>query len=256
MFDAFNKKYVRKILARSWTEHSIEKNEDAITSMIFTPLRFMEGTEALSCFNVIFGNKLTDRQQSRVVSSFALELWPRGILTASSAIAKETRCEPDLVANINFNEGPPLVLVGEMKWDSYPSKTELEREVNREQAALTALNPDADLLIFALVKYLKEGFDQLPCHVLSWTEFHRRLNASLNFARQGSACRTWIEEVSKFLTLAEQTIFTGITQNYGALPVLGPKPIFYWAGFRGFSMNYDEILPSAGGQYFYAWRKR
>jgi len=140
MLDAFNKKHVRRILARSGTEHSNEMNEDAITSMVFTPLRFMERNKALSCFKVILGSHLSDRLQSRVVASFSLELWPRGIRIASNIVAKETRCEPDLVAHIHFDEGPPLVLVGEMKWDSSSSETVLEGEIKREQAALTEAN--------------------------------------------------------------------------------------------------------------------
>jgi hypothetical protein len=170
-------------------------------------------------------------------------------------VAKETRCEPDLVANFGFAEGRSLVIVGEMKWDSYPSKTELEDEINREKAALKAKNPDADVLIFYLVKYVKADFDELPCQMLSWTDFHHRLNEYRNFARQ-SPYRMWIEDVSVFLTLAEQTIFTGIKQTYAGLPVLGSKPIFYRTGFRGFSMDYGEVLHAAGGRYFYAGRER
>jgi hypothetical protein len=251
-----NKKGVRRILSRSGIEHSSGKNEDAITSMVFTPLRFMEWTEALECFKVIFGSKLSDRLKSRVVASFLLELWPRELRTTSTTVVKETRCEPDLVANIGFAEGPSLVIVGEMKWDSYPSKTELEDEINREKAALKAKNPGADFLIFSLVKYVKAGFDKLPCHMLSWTNFHRRLNECRNFARPGSPYRMWIEDVSAFLTLAEQTIFTGIKPTYAELPGPGSKPIFYRTGFRGFSMNYGEVPHAAGAPYFYAGRER
>lgn len=252
MLDAFNKKGVRRVLSRSGIEHSNEKNEDAITSMVFTPLRFMERTQALKCFEVIFGRKLSDRLKSPVLASFLLELWPRELRTTSNKLAKETRCEPDLVVRIGFTKGPSLLIVGEMKWDSYPSKTELENEINREKAALQSENPNADIWIFSLVKYKKAGFDDLPCHMLSWTEFHRKLNECRNDAPPASAYRTWIEDVSAFLTLAEQTIFTGIRRTYAVgLPALGSNPIFYRTGFRGFSMNYGEVLHPAGRPYFY-----
>jgi hypothetical protein len=256
MLDAFNKKGVREILSRNRIVHLIGKNEDAITSMVFTPLRFMEWTEALRCFEVIFGSELSNRLKSRVLASFLLELWPRELRATSNALAKETRCEPDLVAIIGFAEGPSLIIVGEMKWDSYPSKTELENQIKRERAALKARNPEGEFLIFSLVKYVKAGFDELPCHTLSWTDFHRRLNEYRNFVRQASPCRMWIEDVSAFLTLAEQTIFTGIKPTYPGLPVLGSKPIFYRTGFRGFLMNYGEVPYAAGERYFYAGRKQ
>jgi hypothetical protein len=255
MLDAFNKKGVRRVLSRSGIQHSNEKNEDAITSMVFTPVRFMEWDEALRCLDVIFGSKLSDRLKSRVLTSFSLELWPSGLRTASNTLAKQTRCEPDLVAYISFSAGPPLLIVGEMKWDSYPSKTELENEISREKAALQSKNPNADILIFSLVKYVRAGFDELPCQILSWTEFHRRLNEYLEFAPQASSYRMWIEDVSAFLTLAEQTIFTGIKSTYALLPALGSEPIFYLSGFRGFSMNYGEVPHIAGFRYFYARRE-
>lgn len=256
MLDAFIKKHVRKILARSGTEHSNEKNEDAITSMVFTPLRFMAVEDALNCLKVIFRNEPSGLW-SRRASTFSLELWPSGIRGTSHSGAKATRCEPDLVAKLSFDHGRDLVVVGEMKWDSYPSKDELGREVKREQEALRTLNAEADLLTFALVKYLRKDFDKLPCNVLlSWTEFHRRLNESLHFYDQQSACRRWMEDISKFLTLAEQTIFTGITNKYDGVPALGTNPVFYCSGFGGFWASYDEIPKAKGGHYFYARRKR
>ena len=105
------------------------------------------------------------------------------------------------------------------------------------------------------MKFLKDGYKKIPCDVLQWSELHRRLNASLNSGRQGTAYRTWVEEVSKFLSFAEQTIFTGITQKYDGLPVFGSKPIFYRSGFCGFSMNYGEISQPAEGLYFYGGRE-
>jgi hypothetical protein len=149
MLDAFLRKGVRKILTRNGRN----MDEDAITSMVFTPLRFMEPEEALNCLRLILTRQLADLTRSRRVSAFSLEFWPKG-LRSISATGANTRCEPDLVATVKFNDAPPLIIVGEMKWDSYPSKAELEAQIVRERNTIKEVNPKAEILMFALVATL------------------------------------------------------------------------------------------------------
>jgi hypothetical protein len=252
MLDAFIRKRVRKILTRNGRN----MDEDAITSMVFTPLRFMGPEEALNCLKLILTSQLADLTRSRRVSAFSFEFWPKGLRSISATGAK-TRCEPDLMARFEFSDGPPVIIVGEMKWDSYPSKAELEAQIARERTAIKEVNPKAEILMFAFVKFKKQyvegdGFNRAGCQVFEWNEFHQVLNRYLGTSpAQNSAQRRWASDISEFLICAEQAIFTGINEDYGPLPAAYLKPVFYRAGFRGFSMNYRE-LPSLEKQYFYS----
>lgn len=153
---------------------------------------------------------------------FSLEFWPKG-LRSISATGANTRCEPDLVATVEFNDGPPLIIVGEMKWDSYPSKAELEAQIVRERNTIKEANPKAEILMFAFVKFKKqymggEQFNRASCLVFEWTEFHQALNRYLSTSpAQESARRRWASDISEFLVRAEQTIFTGIKEGYSPL---------------------------------------
>ncbi len=252
MLDAFIRKGVRKILTRNGRN----MDEDAITSMVFTPLRFMEPEEALNCLRLILTRQLADLTRSRRVSSFSLKFWPVGIHSSSTIGAKTTRCEPDLVVSFKFNEGPPVIIIGEMKWDSYPSKADLEAQIVRERNAIREANPKAEILMFAFVKFKKkytegEGFNRAGCQVFEWTEFHQALNRYLGTTpAQDSAQRRWAGDIAEFLIRAEQTIFTGIKEDYGRLPAADRGPVFYRRGFRGFSINSGD-LPSFEKTIFY-----
>jgi hypothetical protein len=256
MLDAFIRKGVRKILARSGREHTNEMNEDAITSMVFTPLRFMEPNEALNCLRLILTRQLAELTRSRGVSSFSLQFWPIGLHSNSTIGAKKTRCEPDLLVNFEFNEGPPVIIIGEMKWDSYPSKAQLEAQILRERNAIKESNPKADVLMFAFVKFKKpymdvEGLHRAGCQVFEWAEFHQILNRYLGLSpAQDSVQRRWASDISEFLIRAEQMVFTGFNENYGHLPAADLGPVFYRRGFRGFSINSGK-LPAVERQCFY-----
>ncbi len=144
-----------------------------------------------------------------------------------------------------------------MKWDSYPSKAELEAQIVRERNAIKETNPKAEILMFAFVKFKKQymggqRFNRAGCLVFEWTEFHQALNRYLSTSpAQDSARRRWASDISEFLGRAEQTIFTGVKQEYGPLPAADVSPVFYRRGFRGFSMNYGDF-PSVERQCFYS----
>jgi hypothetical protein len=259
MLDAFIRKGVRRILSGSEPEHKNYTNEDAITSMVFTPLRYMAPDEALNCLGLILMRPLADLKQSRPISSFSVEFWPEGLRSKSTTtIGARTRCEPDLVARFEFTEGLSLMIIGEMKWDSYPSKAELEAQIARERHAIKEHYPKADILMFALVKSKKrymqgERFNRVGCLVFEWTEFHQLLNRYLRRSpARASAQWRWACDISNFLKLAEQTIFTGVKDDYGSLPAADLRTVFYRTGFRGFSMDYGDI-PSAENECFYSF---
>jgi hypothetical protein len=238
MLDAFNKKGVRKILGRSGLDHTNEKNEDAITSMVFSPLRYMSILEALSCFKAFLGPNFISQLSDRTLKTMNIQLWPGGLRAYSAAASKVTRCEPDLVARLTFDRGRPLIIVGEMKWDSFPTASELQAEIDRERAALLAEYLEHELFSFALVKYVKNEFLNLASRVLSWTEFHRELETRKGGAVPQSASLAWLKDVSSFLTRAEQSIFLGISKTYGPIPASDTRNLFYNGLFTGLSLQY------------------
>jgi hypothetical protein len=93
-----------------------------------------------------------------------------------------------------------------MKWDSYPSKTELEAQIVRERNTIKAANPNAAILMFAFVKFKKQYMGG---------ERHQALNRYLSTTpAQEFVRRRWASDISEFLVRAEQTIFTGIKEDY------------------------------------------
>jgi hypothetical protein len=72
MLDAFIKKGVRRVLEKGNDEHHNDKTEDAITSMVFTPLQFMSPDQALACFSAFLPD-LKDMLSGDVVLSQGAE---------------------------------------------------------------------------------------------------------------------------------------------------------------------------------------
>jgi hypothetical protein len=88
MLDAFIRKGARRILLTRTAEHQKDKNEDAITSMVFSPIQFMSAEDAFTCFKAVLPN-LPRRVTGRSVSSVHVEFWP-------SVMVEGARVEPDL----------------------------------------------------------------------------------------------------------------------------------------------------------------
>jgi hypothetical protein len=79
LLHAFNQKNVRRTLLRTETEHSIEKTEDAVTSMVFSPLAFMEPEAALTCLTALIGPEGTGNLLGRMPTEHDVEFWPKGL---------------------------------------------------------------------------------------------------------------------------------------------------------------------------------
>jgi hypothetical protein len=211
VLDAFVKKNVRRILLTRTAEHQNDKNEDAITSMVFTPLRFMSAENALSCFQLIFPelDKLTCGERAE---SAKIELWP-------SLKHLKRRVEPDLLAKFRFSRREPLTLVGEMKWDSEPTPEQVQRE--------TGAAGDGAYIFVIVKKRRGHTKDSLGCNrVLTWTEVHSQIFEARKRFPNNSPVFIWTTLVSDFLSRAEQLIFTG----FGSLPTVPERdegPIFF-----------------------------
>ena len=176
-------------------EHQNNKNEDAITSMIFTPLRFMSTHDVFACLIGILPG-LSARVAARSISSVRVELWP-------SIAVGNTRIEPDLRAVLQFADGGSLVLLGEMKWESSIAAEQLRREK-------TCVDANSGY-IFAIVKSRGAATAQgLGCNELrTWKEIHRSVRELSASHLPTSSVEDWAILVAGFLQIAEQLVFGG-----------------------------------------------
>ena len=88
----------------SWNskEHTSDKNEDAITSMVFTPLRFMAPGEALKCLRAVVPSIAEVALARGSPIDQNVTLWPPGLKARGWGGPGQTRVEPDLVAEFTF----------------------------------------------------------------------------------------------------------------------------------------------------------
>jgi hypothetical protein len=227
MLDAFITKNVRRVLGTS-KEHTSDKNEDAITSMVFTPLRFMAPGEALKCLRAVVPSIAEVALARGSPIDQNVTLWPPGLKARGWGGPGQTRVEPDLVAEFTFptsgSRTAKLVIVGEMKWDWDIDAVRLRKELNRERNALKASG--TTLFVFAVVKRQRSTPQELGCDdVLTWVDCHRNLEGFLRREAGDEASLRWARLVVRFLTLAERSTFTGFKNDYGVRGYEGP--IFY-----------------------------
>jgi hypothetical protein len=244
MLDAFVSKGVRHILPMRGTERVRNQNEDAITSMVFTPLRFMSARDSLICLKMILPS-LDARVAERSILSTSIELWP-----AKLRDSRGRRVEPDLRAELQFSDGSSLIVIGEMKWESLITREQIQRE--------TECAVQQDCYVFAIVKNKSDlTADKLGCSFLSsWKEVHSRLACHLGYD-ETSAPSIWAALVSKFLNKAEQLVFTGFSADDLALAFADQKTIFFRGrqSLRVFDFG-DIFLPAPKTNHVFFRRKQ
>lgn len=225
MLHAFITKRVRRILARDRIEHENAKDEDAITSMVFSPLAFMEAPQAMAALDQLLGGAVRRSAAGRIPCEHEVHLWPAGLRAMALTGDGVSRCEPDFVAHFTFSKGPDLVVIGEMKWDWYMQPAGLKLEIEREIAAVRARWP-GELLPFVLTKYrYSECIDGAEC--LTWVDAANRL---LPLERSGNSTspERWARLVRKFLEIADVTGFDGFSTGQAA-HLSSHKPAFWRA---------------------------
>lgn len=201
MIHAFNQKNVRRVLMRDDQEHTVEKTEDAITSMVFSPLAFMSAPDALRCLQAIVGTV-----GEGVPCSHLLELWPQGLKAIAADGAGLTRCEPDLLVTFTFPGPREVIYVGEVKWDWRMQKADFARELGRERRAVRRRTP-ASQVQFAIAKYPPaRQINHVP--IFRWAEILTRVNSLSKEAASG-APQIWAQLTSAFLEKVDVAAFGG-----------------------------------------------
>lgn len=207
MLDAFNKKNVRRLLVTRTSEHIPQRNEDAITSMVFTPLRFMQFADAHKCLELLFNERFPHGDGcSSAIQQLDIELWPR-IRNPQVGV-----CEPDLVVKIHYVTDCRIILVGEMKWEWRLSASDLNAQLRRQKEATEHAEPDAKVFPFAIVSYKTHEHGNCEFPVFTWKDVHRQLQLPRHIS--SLIVRRWCESITEFLHKAEQTVFAGFSLDY------------------------------------------
>ena len=228
MLHAFNIKNARRVLQPKASEHSIEKSEDAATSMVFTPLTFMTPVEALNSLEAFLGDAARLPIAGRVPIRHTVELWPGGLLAHSVDGDHLTRCEPDLVITFEFEQGPSVIFIGEMKWGWSMPAADLRIELNREIQAVKRHQPQATQVVFVVSQYAYGPMSQVT--LLTWKRFSSLLRPLARRAPETAASR-WADLVCTFLDRADQFGFAGIPTT---LPLNAwSEPVAFWRSANG-----------------------
>ncbi|WP_406851793.1 hypothetical protein WEU32_10060 [Brevundimonas sp. BH3] len=211
MLHAFNIKNARRVLQPKASEHSIEKSEDAATSMVFTPLTFMTPGEALDSLEAFLGDAASLPIAGRGPIRHTVDLWPGGLLARSADGDHLTRCEPDLMITFEFEQGPSVIFIGEMKWGWSMPAADLRIELDREIEAIRRHDPHAVQVVFVISQYAYGPMNQVT--LLTWKRFSSLLRPLAHRAPVTAASR-WADLVCTFLERADQWGFAGIPQTY------------------------------------------
>lgn len=225
MLHAFNQKNVRRVLMNVRSDHKIGKDEDGVTSMVFTPLAFMSANAAAAVALEISGPTLADPFQGRIPCAHDIQLWPEGLRDRSWAETdRQTRCEPDFLLRFDFAAGPQVLLVGEVKWDWNVSSDHIQTEIDRQRRAVAARFPDTTVIVMiAITKYrLRATLTNVVER--TWVQLHGAANA-LRMRDPQSAEGRWGALVGAFLTRAEQIDFQGFTLD---AQVPAPNGSVFW----------------------------
>lgn len=258
MLHAFNQKSARRVLAEiAPDEHRNEKNEDAITSMVFSPLVFMPLASVLTVLQAVVGQPLKEALAGRKVLSAETSLWPGGLQASGWDGEADSRCEPDLMVRLTFSEGRPMVLLGEMKWDWNVSSDYLRDEINRQKSAVQSQDPGSDRFVFAITKFrigastgASKALDGVTLR--TWVDVQRQALA-LGGASRGTPHGHWGSLVSTFLNKAKQASFQGFYEE--TIPEIRIEGPVFWEGpgIRDLSRFQFRGIPTHGANAPVFW---
>ncbi|MGJ4890264.1 hypothetical protein ACQR1Y_18835 [Bradyrhizobium sp. HKCCYLRH3099] len=139
--------------------------EDAITSTLFTPLRFMSPANVGQIVTIILG--ASDR---RVADCCQVNLWPQ--LPRSQIKPSSRYVEPDLIVNLQYGTLNEL-LVFEIKWDAVLDVSQQKAQV---VSSLIAMPATSVLRHISLVKFATpDALRYQSSHVRQWSSVLRDL---------------------------------------------------------------------------------
>ncbi|MBL8567888.1 MAG: hypothetical protein JNK84_02275 [Phreatobacter sp.] len=232
MLHAFNIKNVRRVLHDRPGEHKNAKNEDAVTSMVFTPLVFMTTSEASRCLALALGPGFTAVAGEMNFASHHVDFWPSD-LSASSWNQRQdaSRCEPDVVVRFRNGDGAYLAVLIEMKWDWKVTDEHLTREVARQRAAIREDHRWANATIVTAT--VAKHYPGRPAGIdvaTTWIDILARLKdlqRRTGTLADGRPLHVWAELVGNFLERVDIRAFQGFADWAGLQPTFPQSPVFY-----------------------------
>ena len=223
MLHAFNQKNVRRVLTTLRDEHVIGKDEDGVTSMVFSPLAFMLAEDAARILHEIASRAIDDAFSGRKPAKHEILLWPQGLRDRAWTGEGSTRCEPDFLIRFDFDDGPPVAIIGEMKWNWKVDARHLRAETDRQRRAVRDFYPEARQVVLTISK--RRILGGVPGAIeKTWIQIHRAATTLARLA-PGSPAGRWGQLVADFLALAEQMDFQGFS---GDLPEVELTIPMFW----------------------------
>lgn len=176
--------------------------EDAITSTLLTPVRFMHSRDAIRVLSLLVGVELEKPDACE------LRLWRRfdSVITTLNA----NFVEPDVVADLRYQDRVQRIVI-EVKWDDV-----LHLDQVQSQLASTAADIETPSSVrhFSLVKFADDEVLRFKATtVRQWSEVLKDLEQVTGEANQTSAphaLASWCQDAAKLLQRLGIGSFSGL----------------------------------------------
>jgi hypothetical protein len=109
MLDAFVQKNVRRVLSRKQDEHTYEKPEDAITSMVFNPAAVHVPDKPLACFPFLSARFVRGASAPGKQTAQNIAFGLAGRRRRDGTTEAQTRAAPELLASFTLRAIRPEV---------------------------------------------------------------------------------------------------------------------------------------------------
>ncbi|WP_375763896.1 hypothetical protein ACE10X_44535 [Bradyrhizobium sp. Pha-3] len=203
--------------------------EDAITSTLLTPVRFMAPPDVAKTVSLLTGSEIEPPITSK------LTLWPKHP-TVSRDNPNAYFVEPDVVVDLRYRDHTARIVI-EMKWDDVLHLLQVEAQL---ASAAFDLNPRDSVRHVCIVKYADvEVFQSNRTTVRQWSGVLSDLQRAVSWRNQMPISETsasWCRDAVRFLEKLGIGSFVGfeklalvpITQQFTAAALFQ----FAWADLR------------------------
>lgn len=192
--------YLRKG-ARLPTEASDGRRviEDAVTSTLFSPLKFMTPRDAGQILSWLTGS-----QRDMTANVHSLQLWPR--FAADDKSANEYTIEPDLVLDGTVDDQPFRWII-EVKWDAVLLRHQIEDQIRICTKGLKGWRH------ISLIKSAELAAFDSPTTIIQWNQALAILQDVLRSNAADGASLVWCRDAIGFL----EKLGVGTFKGFGVL---------------------------------------
>lgn len=200
--------------------------EDAITSTLFTPVRFMAPSDVAKIISLLSGV-----EQIWIPGSCDVRLWPR--FPAPRGHKNVHHVEPDIVVDL-LREQRKIRTVIEIKWNDVLRVEQVEAQARSASADLRQGDTFRHL---SIVKFAElEVFKSRNTQVREWSDILRDLKQAATQRRHESeSVINWCKDAALFLEKLGIGTFTGFGDiNLRAITQVNPIVLrqFAWADLK------------------------